>query len=220
MMSFLRGPLSPAAREQQLLWGSNPSHWARFAEPHTRPLFEAVLAATSVTAGIRLLDVGCGSGLLLELAAARGATVTGLDVSPGLLAVARDRVPDAELWLGDLQELPFPNDFFGAVTGVNAFQFAGDPLAALREAGRVCQPGGIVAASTFAGPDRVESTAVHEAMSALSPRNARPSTPPTRCRGPAASRPGWPPRGCGSRRAARSCASGATTAWPTPAAGC
>jgi SAM-dependent methyltransferase len=169
MTSFPRGPLSPAAREQQLLWGSNPSHWARFAEPHTRPLFEAVLAATSVTAGTRLLDAGCGSGLLLELAAARGAIVTGLDVSPGLLAAARDRVPDAELWLGDLQELPFPNDVFGAVTGVNAFQFAGDPLAALREAGRVCQPDGIVAASTFARPDRVESTAVHEAMSALSP---------------------------------------------------
>ena len=169
MTPWREAPLSPAARQQQLLWGSNPSHWARFAEPHTRPLFEAVLTATSVTAGTRLLDAGCGSGLLLEMAAARGATVTGLDVSPGLLAVARDRVPDAELWLGDLQELPFPNDFFGAVTGVNAFQFAGDPLAALREAARVCQPGGIVAASTFAEPERAESTAVHEAMSALSP---------------------------------------------------
>jgi SAM-dependent methyltransferase len=169
MTPWREAPLSSAARQQQLLWGSNPSHWARFAEPHTRPLFEAVLTATSVTAGTRLLDAGCGSGLLLELAAARGATVTGLDVSPGLLAVARDRVPDAELWLGDLQELPFPNDFFGAVTGVNAFQFAGDPLAALREAARVCQPGGIVAASTFAEPKRTESTAVHEAMSALSP---------------------------------------------------
>jgi SAM-dependent methyltransferase len=168
-MTWREGPMTEAAREQQRLWGSNPWHWARFAEPHTRPLFEAVLAATSVTAGTRLLDAGCGSGLLLQLAAARGATVTGLDVSPGLLAAARDRVPDAELWLGDVQELPFPNDFFGAVTGVNAFQFAGDPLAALREAGRVCQPGGLVAASTFADPERVESTAVHEAMSALSP---------------------------------------------------
>ena len=168
-MTWREGPLTEAARVQQRLWGSDPTGWARFAEPHTRPLFEAVLAATAVTAGTRLLDAGCGSGLLLALAAARGATVTGLDVSPGLLAAARDRVPDAELWLGDLQELPFPNDFFGAVTGVNAFQFAGDPLAALREAGRVCQPGGVVAASTFAEPERVESTAVHEAMSALSP---------------------------------------------------
>jgi SAM-dependent methyltransferase len=91
--------------------GSDPTGWARFAEPHTRLLFEAVLAATLVTAGTRLLDAGCGSGLLLELAAARGAIVTGLDVSPGLLAAGRDRVPDAELWLGDLQELPSPNVF-------------------------------------------------------------------------------------------------------------
>ena len=115
-MTWREGPLTEAARVQQRLWGSDPAGWARFAEPHTRPLFEAVLAATAVTAGTRLLDAGCGSGLLLALAAARGATVTGLDVSPGLLAAARDRVPGAELWLGDLQELPFPNDFFGAVT--------------------------------------------------------------------------------------------------------
>jgi trans-aconitate methyltransferase len=110
-MRWREGPLAEAGRVQQQLWGSDPTGWARFAEPHTRPLFEAVLTATLVTAGTRLLDAGCGSGLLLELAAARGAIVTGLDVSPGLLAAARDRVPDAELWLGDLQELPFPNDF-------------------------------------------------------------------------------------------------------------
>jgi hypothetical protein len=47
MTPWREAPLSAAAREQQLLWGSNPEHWARFAEPHTRPLFEAVLAATA-----------------------------------------------------------------------------------------------------------------------------------------------------------------------------
>ena len=54
------------------------------------------------TAGIRLLDVGCGSGLLLDLAQRGGAVVTGLDVAPGLLAAAHDRVPSAALWLADL----------------------------------------------------------------------------------------------------------------------
>jgi SAM-dependent methyltransferase len=169
MTPWHEGPLTGAAREQQELWGADPAGWARFAEPHTRPLFEAVLAATGVTAGTRLLDVGCGSGLLLEIAQARGAAVTGLDVAPALLAAARGRVPGAELWLADLQRLPFPNGSFDAITGVNAFQFAGDPREALREAARVCRAGGIVAASTFAEPGRVESTAVHEAMSALSP---------------------------------------------------
>ena len=169
MTPWREGPLTGAAREQQKLWGSDPTGWARFAEPHTRPLFEAVLAATGVTAGTRLLDVGCGSGLLLEIAQARGAAVTGLDIAPALLTAAGGRVPGAELWLADLQRLPFPNGSFDAITGVNAFQFAGDPREALREAARVCRPGGTVAASTFAEPGRVESTAVHEAMSALSP---------------------------------------------------
>ena len=169
MTPWHEGPISGAALEQQKLWGADPAGWARFAEPHTRSLFEAVLAATGVTAGTRLLDAGCGSGLLLQLAQARGAAVTGLDVAPGLLAAARGRVPGAELWLGDLQRLPFPNGSFDAITGVNAFQFAGDPREALREAARVWRPGGIVAASTFAEPGRVESTVVHEAMSALGP---------------------------------------------------
>ena len=185
MTPWREAPLTAAALEQQQLWGADPEGWARLAEPHTRPLFEAVLAATGVTAdvtadvmpgvtadaaaGTRLLDVGCDSGLLLDLAQRRGAVVTGLDVAPGLLAAAHDRVPSAALWLADLQRLPFPNGSFDAVTGVNAFQFAGDPREALREAARVLRPGGIVAASTFAEPGRVGSTVVNEAMSALSP---------------------------------------------------
>src|ERR1700733_15844327 len=108
-MTWRRGPLTEAARVQQQLWGSDPTGWARFAEPHTRPLFEAVLAATGVTAGTRLLDVGCGSGLLLEIAQARGAAVTGLDVAPALLAAAGGRVPGAELLLPGPAAPHFPS---------------------------------------------------------------------------------------------------------------
>jgi SAM-dependent methyltransferase len=163
------GPLTPAAELQQRLWDSDPAGWALFAEPHTQPLFEALLEATSAGAGTRLLDVGCGSGLMMALAGRRGAAVTGVDVAPGLLTVASGRLPDAELWLADMERLPFPDESFDVIVGVNSFQFAGDPLGALREAARVCRPGGAVAVSTFAEPDRSESTAVHLAMSALSP---------------------------------------------------
>jgi SAM-dependent methyltransferase len=161
--------LSAAAQVQRRLWGTNPRAWADLAEAHNQPLFEAVLDAAQVSPGTRLLDVGCGSGLTLMLAAQRGARPSGLDVSPGLLDVARGRLPGADLREGDMEFLPFGDAAFDAVTGVNAFQFAGDPQKALREAARVTRPGGRVVASLFAAPERSQGTVVHQAMSALIP---------------------------------------------------
>jgi SAM-dependent methyltransferase len=143
--------------------------WADLAEAHNQPLFEAVLDAAGVGPGTRVLDVGCGSGLTLVLAARRDARPSGLDISPGLLGIARERLPDAELRDGDMESLPFGDASFDAVVGVNAFQFAGDPRRALREAARVARPGGRVVASLFAAPERSQGTVVHQAMSALIP---------------------------------------------------
>jgi len=150
------GALTPAAQLQQGLWGTDPQGWAE-------------LDATATRSGTRLLDIGCGSGLLMSLAAGRGAAVAGVDVSPGLLTVAATRLPAADLWLADMQQLPFPDAAFDSVTAVNAVQFAAEPRIALAEAARVCRPGGLVGLAAFAEPDRVQSTAVHLAMAALSP---------------------------------------------------
>jgi SAM-dependent methyltransferase len=161
--------ISAAAKVQRRHWGTDPEAWATISEPHNRPLFEAVLDAAEVGSGTRLLDVGCGTGMLLQLAAARGAVPSGIDVTPELLAIARERLPEADLREGDMETLPFEDAAFDAVTGVNAFQFAGDPGKALAEAARVLRPGGHLVASLFAAPERSEGTAVHEAMASLSP---------------------------------------------------
>jgi len=161
--------ISAAAEVQRRLWGTDPRAWADLAESHNRPLFEAVLDAAGAGPGTRLLDVGCGSGLTLVLAAERGAIPSGIDISPGLLDIARDRLPQADLREADMESLPFGDATFDAVTGVNAFQFAGDPRRALREAARVTRPGGRVVASLFAAPERSQGTVAHEAMSALIP---------------------------------------------------
>jgi len=158
-----------SAEVQRRLWGTDPRAWADLAEAHNQPLFEAVLDAADVGAGALLLDIGCGSGLTLVLAARRGARPSGLDISPGLLGVARERLPDADLREGDMEALPFPDASFDAVVGVNAFQFADDPRRALREAARVVRPGGRLVASLFAAPERSQGTIVHEAMNALIP---------------------------------------------------
>src|SRR5947209_20448398 len=78
-------------------WSVKAQAWAELHEQYTNPAYEAVLDALGVGAGTRLLDVGCGAGGALRLAANRGATVTGIDAAPGLLEHARRRLPGATL---------------------------------------------------------------------------------------------------------------------------
>jgi SAM-dependent methyltransferase len=133
------------AETQGELWGAKASDWADANEPAWRPVFDAVLDAAGVGQRTRLLDVGCGAGGALVAARDRGAVVCGLDASKNLAEIARRRLPGATIEVGEMEALPFADEAFDVVTGVNAFQFAGDIVAALREARRVCRRGGTVA---------------------------------------------------------------------------
>jgi ubiquinone/menaquinone biosynthesis C-methylase UbiE len=116
-------------------------HWAGFAAPAR----EAVARAAGIVAGSSVLDVGCGSGEFCELAASRGARVSGIDAAAELVEFARRRVPEGDLRVGPIEQLPWANESFDLVTGFNAFQFAADFVAALAEARRVTRSGGRVA---------------------------------------------------------------------------
>jgi SAM-dependent methyltransferase len=146
------------------VWGRRPRDWAELAEPENTALFEAVLDQLPIEPGTRVLDAACGSGLAASMAAERGAVVSGFDSEPELLAIARERVPGGYFVKAELDSLPYADGAFEVVTGFNAFQFATDPVVAVREAGRV---GAVVAATTFAEPERCESTALHLAMRAV-----------------------------------------------------
>src|SRR5262245_2185208 len=122
------------------LWGARPEDWAANEDQQT-PTYEAALERVELHPGDRVLDIGCGSGAFLRLAADRGASVAGLDASEALIEVARRRLPGAELEVGEMESLPFADDSFDLVTGFNSFFFAADIVAALREAGRVARPG-------------------------------------------------------------------------------
>jgi SAM-dependent methyltransferase len=132
--------------EQRELWSSNPRDWAEIAEPQNHTLFAELLDQTETGPNTRLLDIACGSGYAAALAAARGATVTGIDIAPALLEIARERTPDGTFVEGEI---------------------ALDPAKAFAEAARVLVPGGRLAAATFAEPERNEGTALHLAMKAL-----------------------------------------------------
>ena len=164
--------------------GGGARDWARFQEPHFRPLYDAVHDRL-VRGGTRLLDVGCGAGGAAELAASRGARVAGLDNSPAAVEVAAERIADGDFRVGDMETLPWPDGSFDAVTGFNAFQFARNRVAALVEAHRVLGTGGKLGVVVWAPPEQSQQPRVMAAISALAPPQ------PTDAPGPfALSKPG------------------------------
>jgi SAM-dependent methyltransferase len=157
------------AELQGRLWSVNAADWAELQEPCVEPAYVAALDALGVGEGTRLLDVGCGAGRALRLAADRGADVSGIDAAPGMLEYARRRVPGAMLVQGELQTLPFADDAFDAVTGFNSFQYAADPVAALLEAKRVTAPGGRILALVWSPAEMCELAPHLQSLGALMP---------------------------------------------------
>jgi SAM-dependent methyltransferase len=157
-------------------WGARARDWSEVQEPTVRPTYAAVHERLCVGAGMRYLDVGCGAGLAAQMAAARGAQVCGIDASEAFLAVARARVPAGDFRQGDLEELPFADRSFDAVTGFNSFQFAANPAVALGEARRVTKPGGKIVIMTWGAPAGMEAVAVITSLRDLMPP-APPGTP-------------------------------------------
>ena len=157
------------AQVQGALWGARARDYADFAEVMFRPAFEAGLAAVGIGPGIKLLDVGCGTGLATYLAARCGATVAGLDAAEASVAIARERMPEGDFRVGEMEKLPWPDGSFDAVTGFNSFQFAADPANALREAARVTRPGGRVLMLIWGRPQACETISVVGALGPLLP---------------------------------------------------
>jgi SAM-dependent methyltransferase len=158
------------------LWGARPEDWAA-SEEQQGPTYEEAIRRVGIEPGRQVLDVGCGVGVFLRLAADRGARVFGIDASPALLELARARVPDADLRVGDMQALPYEDESFDLVTGFNSFFFAADLVAALREAGRVAKPGAPVVIQVWGAPERCELEAMKAvARPIMSP--PRPDAPP------------------------------------------
>ena len=151
------------------LWGARANDWADIQEGTVRPVYDAVLERTGVTSGARYLDVGCGAGMAAQMAAARGAQVSGIDAADALLDIARRRTPEGDFRNGDLEELPFDAQAFDVVTGFNSFQYAGNPTAALGEARRVTKPGGAIVVMTWGNPDGMEAASLVAALRLLMP---------------------------------------------------
>jgi SAM-dependent methyltransferase len=157
------------AEVQGALWDAAARDWSELNEPHCAVFYEAVFDAIGAGESTELLDAGCGSGLALQIAAKRGATVSGFDASAALLEIAAERVPGADLRRADLESLPYRDGSFNAVTSFNAVQYAADPVAALRELRRVTHPGSPVAVLSWGDPGRCETRTILAAIGGLLP---------------------------------------------------
>lgn len=125
-------------------------------EPWSHELLDRIAPAS----GERVLDVACGTGIVARGAASRvgpGGAVTGADISPAMLEVARALPsPDGTRieWVqARAEELPFADGQFDVVLCQQGVQFFADRLAAFREMRRVLKPQGRVGVSVWRGPE-------------------------------------------------------------------
>ncbi|HVL86410.1 MAG TPA: class I SAM-dependent methyltransferase [Candidatus Thermoplasmatota archaeon] len=130
--------------------------WALFApiEQMTTPVSGHLVRFAGVRSGMKVLDVACGTGVAAITAARAGATVTGLDFAPELLARAKENAAiaeaDAVTWKeGDAENLPFRDGEFDVVLSQFGHMFAPRAQVTADELLRVCKPGGTVAFSTW-----------------------------------------------------------------------
>ncbi|MET0760766.1 MAG: class I SAM-dependent methyltransferase [Thermoleophilaceae bacterium] len=116
---------------------------------------ERLLEAVELKPGMELLDVACGTGHATIPAAREGARVTGLEPSPDLLAIARERAADAMVeidWVeGDVRELPFEEGRFDRVVSVFGHSFWPQHERTAAELRRVCRAGGAIGIACWTG---------------------------------------------------------------------
>jgi SAM-dependent methyltransferase len=122
--------------------------YERFAE-RLQPAADRAVALAGVRPNDRVLDVCCGTGNAALAAARVGANADGVDLAERLVAVARERVPNASFSIGDATRLPFANATFDIVISVFGVIFA--PVQAAAELIRVARPGGRIALTVWPG---------------------------------------------------------------------
>ncbi len=166
-----------ANEETREQWAARAGGWIqneRIFDAALAPFTAAVLGAAEFGPGLRVLDVGCGGGTLLEAAIAAGADAVGVDISPPMVESARRRVPAATVLEADAQseDLSLVGPFDRVVSRFGVMFFA-DPVAAFANLRRAAAPGGRLAFVCWRGEESDMFWA------GLGPAVARIEEPPT-----------------------------------------
>jgi ubiquinone/menaquinone biosynthesis C-methylase UbiE len=151
--------MDTSAKTSWRLSGNAPVAWEKYLVPScVEPFASNLVERVGLSRGERVLDAGCGTGIVARLAAPRvrwRGKVVGLDLNAAMLEVARQASqfihPPIEWKEGDLTKMPVPDASFDVVLCQFTVQFLPDRQAALREMHRVLAPGGRLAFNVFRG---------------------------------------------------------------------
>lgn len=125
--------------DQYERWFDSPE--GQFALDREIQLLQSVLAGWP-RRGHKLLDIGCGTGLFLEILYQMGFDISGIDSSPEMILAARQRIENrADLHLGDAELSPYSDNEFDYALLWSVLEFTENPKALLREAARVAEKG-------------------------------------------------------------------------------
>jgi ubiquinone/menaquinone biosynthesis C-methylase UbiE/DNA-binding transcriptional ArsR family regulator len=145
------------ARDAAAYFKANAPDWQRLRSLHVpeEDVEQAIVRLLGQERLDSVLDAGTGTGRILELLAPHIGRGVGIDSSPDMLAIARDRLArigagHCQVRLGDVYRLPLANGSFDAVIFHQVLHYLDDPPAALREAARVLRPGGRILIADFA----------------------------------------------------------------------
>ncbi len=141
-------------------WGALGQY--QFIADALMEIARTVIDTAQIKKGEAVLDVGTRTGNWSLLAAEAGAKVTGVDFSPGLLKIAREKLkdyPDARFELADVAKLPFVDASFDAIIDVVSLMFGADREAAIAEMARVLKPDGRIVWTGWAGGDAISEAA-------------------------------------------------------------
>ncbi|MFI6297509.1 class I SAM-dependent methyltransferase [Nonomuraea sp. NPDC050790] len=145
---------------------TDPEAYARGFASLTAHTVDPLLNLVRKSRAPRLLDLGCGTGVVTAAALALGADVTAVDADLDMLEHTARAHPHAEVRLAALPELPFPDGAFDAVAGNFVIQHAPDTPATLAELHRVLRPGGTLALSWWKREEMPATTLLADAATA------------------------------------------------------
>src|ERR671914_2306629 len=136
-------PFEELKQRHSVVWGTGP--YQNITDT-IRDIHAVVIERLDPQPGVKWLDLACGTGAAAELAAERGADVTGIDIAPALIETAKERAAerglDIDYRVGDAEQLELEDASFDVVSSTCGVMFAPDHQATARELTRVVKPGG------------------------------------------------------------------------------